>query len=100
MGAALLTLMLVVPAQARMNIGLRDQTVVEDVPVLQGKLPRLALEVLGVRAGRDRLREARSRLGAAPLRDAGAPHDALGVCYVSASDNTTLFVEAGELEQG
>ena len=29
-----------------------------------------------------------------------APHDALGVCYVSGSDNTTLFVEAGELEQG
>ena len=100
MTATLLTLMFVVSAQATMNIGLRDQTVVQDVPVLQGRLPRPALEVLGVRAGRDRLSEARSRLGTAPLRDTGAPHDGLGICYVSGSGNTTLFVETGELEQG
>ena len=91
-------LLLVAGSDKTLNIGLRDQSVIEDVRPTPGRLPRAALEILGVQVGRDRLRDARSKLGVAPLLNQGGPHAALGICYETPLDGATLVVETGSLE--
>ena len=96
--AALLPLLLA-QSPPTINVGLRDGTVMEDVPVLKGRLPRSVLRILGVQLGVDTLASVRKRLGPAPLLDDSQnPHDPLSVCYVAASTDT-IFFESLDIEE-
>jgi hypothetical protein len=99
-GVAILLPLLLAQVPPSINIGLRDGTVMDDVPVLRGRLPRAVLRILGVRLGVDTLASVRERLGPAPLLDDSQnPHDPLSVCYVVASADTKIFFESLDIEE-
>jgi hypothetical protein len=92
--------LLLAQAVGTINIGLRDGTVVEDVPVRQGRLPRAALRIAGVRLGVDTLASVQHRLGRTRLLDESPdPHASLAVCYLFPSADTAVFFESDDLEQ-